>query len=62
MVVDFISYQGIKGGHDCFVIARTPDGRDFPFTASSAFFSSLLQMACIGTPVRVSPTLQAIET
>ena len=61
MVVAFISYQATKGGHDYFGIARTPDGRDFPFTASSAFFSHLLQTAYIGTPVRLSPKLHVIE-
>ena len=59
--VAFISYQPTKGGHDYFGIARTPDGRDFPFTATPAFFSRLLQTAYIGTPVRLSPTLHAIE-
>ncbi len=62
MTVAFISYQETKGGRDYFGIARTPDGRDFPFTASPAFFARLLQTAYIGTPVRLSPTLQAIET
>ncbi len=61
MTVAFISYQETKGGRDYFGIARTPDGRDFPFTASPAFFTRLLQTAYIGTPVRISPTLQAIE-
>ena len=62
MIVAFISYQPTKGGHDYFGIARTPDGRDFPFTASPAFFARLLQTAYIGAPVRLSPTLHAIET
>ncbi len=61
MTVAFISYQPTKGGHDYFGIARTPDGRDFPFTATQAFFSRLLQTPYIGTPVRLSPTLHAIE-
>jgi len=60
--VGFISYQETQGGRDYFGIARAPDGRDFPFTATPAFFSRLLQSAYIGTPVRLSPTLQAIET
>jgi hypothetical protein len=62
MTVAFISYQETKAGRDYFGIARAPDGRDFPFTATPAFFSRLLQSAYIGTPVRLSPTLQAIET
>ena len=61
MTVGFISYQDTKGGRDYFGIARTPDGRDFPFTATAAFFVRLLQTAYIGTPIRLSPTLQAIE-
>ena len=62
MTVAFISYQETKAGRDYFGIARSPDGRDFPFTATPAFFTRLLQTAYIGTPVRLSPTLQAIET
>lgn len=62
MTVAFITYQETKAGRDYFGIARTPDGRDFPFTATPAFFTRLLQTAYIGTPVRLSPTLQAIET
>jgi hypothetical protein len=62
MTVAFISYQETKGGRDYFGIARTPDGRDFPFMATPAFFTRLLQTAYIGTPVRLSPTLQANET
>jgi hypothetical protein len=61
MSVVFISYSGTKGGHDYIGIARTPDGRDFPFTATPAFFSRLLQTAYVGAPVRLSPTLHAIE-
>ncbi len=61
MTVAFISYQPTKAGHDYFGIARTPDSRDFPFTAPPAFISRLLQTAYIGTPVRLSPTLHAIE-
>jgi len=62
MTVAFISYQETKAGRDYFGIAHSPDGRDFPFTATPAFFTRLLQSAYIGTPVRLSPTLQAIET
>jgi hypothetical protein len=62
MTVAFITYQETKAGRDYFGIAHSPDGRDFPFTATPAFFSRLLQTAYIGTPVRLSPTLQAIET
>jgi hypothetical protein len=61
MTVGFISYQETKGGRDYFGIARAPDGRDFPFTATPAYFARLLQSAYIGTPIRLSPTLEAIE-
>jgi hypothetical protein len=61
MTVAFISYQDTKAGREFFGIARTPDGRDFPFAATPAFFTPLLQTAYIGAPVRLSPTLQAQE-
>jgi hypothetical protein len=61
MTVGFISFQETRGGRDYFGIARAPDGRDFPFLASPAFFERLLKTPYIGTPVRLSPTLQAIE-
>ncbi len=61
MIVAFISHQESKGGRDYFGIARTPDGRDFPFVGPPALFARLLQTAYIGTPVRISPTLQALD-
>lgn len=61
MTVAFISYQDTKAGREFFGIARTPDGRDVPFAATPAFFTRLLQTAYIGTPVRLSATLQAQE-
>jgi len=61
MTVGFISYQETKAGREYFGIARTPDGRDFPFVGTPAFFERLLQTAYIGTPVRIAPTLQAME-
>ncbi len=61
MTVAFITYQETKAGRDYFGIARAPDGRDFPFTATPVFFQRLLHTAYIGTPVRLSPTLQAVE-
>lgn len=61
MTLGFISFQETKGGRDYFAIARTPDGRDFPFVGSPAFFTRLLETAYIGTPIRISPTLQAVE-
>ena len=61
MTVAFISYQDTKAGREFFGIARTPDGRDVPFAASPAFFTRLLQTAYIGTPVRLSSTLQVLE-
>ncbi len=61
MTVAFISFRETKSGREFFGIARTPDGRDFPFTATPAFFTRLLETAYIGTPIRLSPTLQALE-
>lgn len=62
MTVAFISHQETQGGRDYFGIARTPDGRDFPFVGPPGFFESLLKSAYIGTPVRISPTVQALES
>jgi hypothetical protein len=62
MIVVFISYREIKTGREYFGIARTPDGRDFPFSASSPYFERLLASAYVGVPIRISPTLQAIES
>jgi len=62
MTVAFISYQETKSGRDYFGIARAPDGRDFPFIGTPAYFERLLHTAYIGTPIRLSPTLHAIET
>lgn len=62
MTVVFISFQETKSGRDYFGIARTPDGRDFPFAATAAFFDRLLRTAYIGTPVRLTPALQAVES
>ncbi len=61
MTVGLVSYQETKSGRDYFGIARAPDGRDFPFMATPTFFERLLQTAYIGTPIRLSPTLQVIE-
>jgi hypothetical protein len=61
MIVAFISYRQTGKGREYFGIARTPNGRDFPFLASPAFFEKLLSSSYIGSPVRISPTLQAIE-
>ncbi len=62
MTVAFISFQETKGGRDYFGIARTPDGRDFPFVGTPTFFTRLLETAYIGTPIRISPTLQVLES
>jgi hypothetical protein len=61
MTVAFISYQDTKGGREYFGVARTPAGRDYPFAASPAFFQRLLGCAYIGTPIRLSGTLQVVE-
>lgn len=61
MTVAFISYQDGKSGREYFGLARTPDGRDYPFAASPAFFARLLASTYIGTPIRLSGTLQAVE-
>ncbi len=61
MTVAFISYQETKSGREFFGLARTPDGRDFPFSATPGFFTRLLETFYIGTPIRLSPTLQALE-
>jgi hypothetical protein len=62
MMVVFISYRETGTGREYFGIARTPDGRDFPFLASSLYFERLLASAYVGVPIRISPTLQAIES
>jgi hypothetical protein len=60
MTVAFISYQDTKGGREYFSLARTPDGRDYPFAGPPELFSRLLGTAYIGTPIRLSGTLQAL--
>jgi len=62
MMVVFISYRETGTGREYFGIARTPDGRDFPFLAPSLCFERLLASAYVGAPIRISPTLQAIES
>ena len=62
MMVVFISYRETGTGREYFGIARTPDGRDFPFLAPSLYFERLLASAYVGAPIRISPTLQAIES
>jgi len=62
MIVVFISYREAGTGQEYFGIARSPDGRDFPFLGSAAYFEKLLQSAYVGTPIRISPTLQAVES
>ncbi len=61
MTVAFISYQDTKDGREYFGLARTPDGRDYPFAAPLELFGRLLRTAYIGTPVRLSGTLQAMD-
>jgi hypothetical protein len=62
MMVVFVSYRETGTGREYFGIARTPDGRDFPFLAPSLYFERLLASAYVGAPIRISPTLQAIES
>jgi hypothetical protein len=62
MMVVFISYRETGTGREYFGIARTPDGRDFPFLAPSLCFERLLASAYVGAPIHISPTLQAIES
>jgi len=62
MIVVFISYREMGTRREYFGIARSPEGRDFPFVASSAYFERLLASAYVGAPIRISPTLQAIES
>jgi hypothetical protein len=62
MTVAFISYRESRKGREYFGLARTPGGRDFNFSASAAFFERLLESPYIGTPIRITPTLQAIES
>ncbi len=61
MTVAFISYQDTKDGREYFGLARTPDGRDYPFAAPLELFGRLLRTAYIGTPLRLSGTLQAMD-
>lgn len=60
MTVAFISYQDTKGGREYFALARTPDGRDYPFAGPPEVFSRLLGTAYIGAPIQLSGTLQAV--
>jgi hypothetical protein len=60
MTVAFISYQDTKGGREYFALARTPDGRDYPFAGPPELFSRLLGTAYIGTPIRLSGALHAL--
>jgi hypothetical protein len=60
MTVAFISYQDTKGGREYFGLARTPGGRDYPFAGPPELFARLLGTAYIGTPIRLSGTLQAL--
>jgi hypothetical protein len=61
MTVAFITYHDTKDGREYFGLARTPDGRDFPFAGSPEFFNRLLASPYIGTPIQLSRTLQAVE-
>ena len=61
MTVAFISYRETRIGREYFGIARAPDGRDFPFSASRPLFESLDASRYIGCPIRISPTLHGIE-
>jgi hypothetical protein len=60
MVVAFITYQETKTGREYFGLARTPDGRDYPFAGPPELFAQLLRTAYIGAPVQLSATLQAV--
>jgi hypothetical protein len=61
MTVAFISYRETRIGREYFGIARAPDGRDFPFSASRPLFESLDASRYVGCPIRISPTLHGIE-
>jgi hypothetical protein len=61
MTVAFISFRESRLGREYFGIARAPDGRDFPFSASQPLFERLDSSRSDGHPIRLSPTLHAIE-
>jgi hypothetical protein len=61
MTVAFISYRESRLGREYFGLAQTPDGRDFPFTASRLLFERLDGSRYDGFPIRLSPTLDAVE-
>jgi hypothetical protein len=61
MTVAFISFRESRLGREYFGIARAPDGRDFPFSASQPLFERLDGSRSDGHPIRLSPTLHAIE-
>jgi hypothetical protein len=60
MIVAFVTYQETKTGREYFGLARTPDGRDYPFAGPPEFFAQLLRTSYIGAPIRLSGTLQAM--
>ena len=61
MTVAFISFRESTLGREYFGIARAPDGRDFPFSASQPLFERLDSSRSDGHPIRISHTLHAIE-
>jgi hypothetical protein len=61
MTVAFISFRESRLGREYFGIARAPDGRDFPFSASQPLFERLDSSRSDGHPIRLSSTLHAIE-
>jgi hypothetical protein len=61
MTVAFISFRESRLGREYFGIARAPDGRDFPFSASQPLFERLDGSRSDGHPIRLSSTLHAIE-
>ena len=61
MTVAFISYRESRLGREYFGIAHAPDGRDFPFSASQPLFERLDASHSDAYPIRLSPTLHAIE-
>ncbi|MGE5850748.1 MAG: hypothetical protein ACM362_11510 [Candidatus Methylomirabilota bacterium] len=60
MIVAFVTYQETKTGREYFGLARTPDGRDYPFAGPPELFAELLRTSYIGAPIRLSGTLQAV--
>jgi hypothetical protein len=60
MIVAFVTYQETKTGREYFGLARTPDGRDYPFSGPPELFAQLLRTSYIGAPIRLSGTLQAV--